>query len=142
MADDDSLDRFIEAQEPVYEQALEEIRAGRKRSHWMWFIFPQIDGLGVSAMARRYAVRGEAEAKAYLEHPVLGARLGECMRSVLAIKGRSAYEIFGSPDEMKLRSCATLFAAVSQPGSVFEAVLDQYFNGQPDDQTINLLRQK
>jgi uncharacterized protein (DUF1810 family) len=105
----------------------------------MWYIFPQFDGLGFSATSRRYAIRSIAEAEAYLRHPVLGARLRECVEAVLGVAGRSAYEIFGSPDESKLRSCATLFAQVSPPGSVFERLLDQYFQGEPDRRTLRLL---
>jgi uncharacterized protein (DUF1810 family) len=107
------LDRFVQAQAKDYQQALSELRAGEKRSHWMWYVFPQVEGLGHSAMSRRYSIKSAAEAKAYLDHPVLGARLRECFAAVCNIAGRSALEIFGSPDDMKLRSCATLFAAVS-----------------------------
>jgi len=134
-----TLQRFLDAQAPVIDTALAELRAGRKRSHWMWYIFPQFDGLGFSATSRRYAIRSIAEAEAYLRHPVLGARLRECVEAVLGVAGRSAYEIFGSPDESKLRSCATLFAQVSPPGSVFERLLDQYFQGEPDRRTLRLL---
>ena len=126
------LTRFIEAQENIYAQALAELRAGRKRSHWMWFIFPQIAGLGASAMARAYAIRDQDEAQAYLAHPVLGARLHACADTLLAITGRSAREILGSPDDLKLRSSATLFASVSPPGSVFHRLLERYCGGQPD----------
>ena len=134
------LSRFIEAQEGVFERALGEIRSGRKASHWMWFIFPQIDGLGASAMAQRYAIRDLAEAEAYIRHRVLGPRLIECAEAALAVEGKSATEIFGYPDDLKLRSCATLFAHVSPPGSVFERLLAKYFRGGPDDRTIRLLR--
>ncbi len=133
------LNRFLDAQHESYAIALEEIRAGRKQSHWMWFIFPQIDGLGSSPTARHYAIKGRAEAEAYLRHPVLGARLLECAEAVLAISGRSVREIFGSPDDLKLRSSATLFAAVAPKRSVFERVLDRYFNGQHDQRTLDLL---
>jgi uncharacterized protein (DUF1810 family) len=140
-ADDQfELRRFVDAQAAVYAQALAEIRAGRKQSHWMWFIFPQIDGLGTSPTARRYAIKSKAEAAAYLEHPVLGRRIVECAEGALAVDGRSATEIFGVPDDMKLRSSATLFAAVAPPGSVFERVIDKYFGGQPDQRTLQLLR--
>ncbi|MBK1645880.1 calpastatin [Thiocapsa imhoffii] len=124
------LNRFIQAQEHVYAHALAEIRSGRKRSHWIWFIFPQFDGLGFSAMARQYAIRSLNEAWAYLEHPLLGPRLIECAEAVLAVQGRSAREILGSPDDLKLRSCATLFAEVSPAGSVFHRVLEVYFGGE------------
>lgn len=135
-ADPFNLDRFLEAQQGIYEQALAEIRAGRKQSHWMWFIFPQYDGLGTSAMAKRYAIKSTAEAEAYLGHPVLGFRLFECAEAALAVPGRSASEVFGYPDDMKLRSCATLFAAVSPPRSVFHRLLDKYFAAEPDERTI------
>ena len=133
------LIRFVQTQETDYETALSEVRAGRKRSHWMWYIFPQIAGLGASEMSRRYAVQSRAEAAAYLKHPALGPRLVEICDAVLGVEGRSAHDIFGSPDDMKLRSCATLFAAVSPPGSVFERVLQKYFRGEPDGQTLRLL---
>jgi uncharacterized protein (DUF1810 family) len=135
----DDLTRFVLAQEADYETALSEIRSGRKRSHWMWYIFPQYEGLGSSAISRRYAIRSRAEAKAYLMHPVLGPRLIECAEAVVSVEGRSAFEIFGHPDDMKLRSCATLFALVSTPGSVFERLLDKYFRGEPDAETLRLL---
>ena len=133
------LNRFVEAQEGDYERALSEIRSGQKRSHWMWFIFPQYDGLGFSSISRRYAIKSLAEAEAYLQHPILGPRLVECAEAALAIEGRSAAEIFGFPDDMKLRSCATLFARASPPGSVFERVLGTYFKGEPDERTLQLM---
>lgn len=133
------LERFVEAQSGVYEQALSEIRAGSKRSHWMWFIFPQLKGLGSSPTADYYGITSAAEADAYLRHPVLGVRLRECCDATLAVTGRSATEIFGAPDDMKLRSCATLFAHRSPAGSVFERLLDVYFHGEPDARTIALL---
>ena len=133
------LQRFIAAQAGVYTQALAEIRAGRKQSHWMWFIFPQIDGLGSSPTARRYAIKSRAEAEAYLQHPVLGARLVECAEAALAVDGRSALQIFSQPDDMKLRSSATLFAAVDSRGTVFQRVIDKYFDGEPDRRTQELL---
>jgi uncharacterized protein (DUF1810 family) len=133
------LGRFVSAQEDDYEQALSEIRSGRKRSHWMWYIFPQFDGLGFSPTSRLYAIKSLAEAEAYLRHPVLGPRLAECAEAALRIEGRSAYEVFGSPDDMKLRSCATLFAQVSPVGSVFHRLLDRYFQGEPDSKTLRLL---
>jgi uncharacterized protein (DUF1810 family) len=133
------LERFVEAQSGVYEQALSEIRAGSKRSHWMWFIFPQLKGLGSSSTADYFGIASAAEADAYLRHPMLGTRLRECCDATLAITGRSATEIFGSPDDSKLRSCATLFAHCSPAGSVFERVLDVYFHGEPDARTIALL---
>lgn len=133
------LDRFLLAQEENYSQALSEIRSGLKRSHWMWFIFPQYDGLGFSTISKRYAIKSIAEAKAYLEHPVLGPRLLACVEAALHVRGRSAHDIFGSPDDMKLRSCATLFASVSQKGSVFEQLLEKYFHGERDRKTLELL---
>ena len=133
------LARFVLAQEVDYAQALSEIRSGRKRSHWMWFIFPQFVGLASSSMSTEYAINNLAQAEAYLRHPVLGPRLLESCEAVLGIVGRSAFEVFGSPDDMKLRSCATLFARVSPAGSVFERVLDRYFDGEPDDKTLRLL---
>lgn len=137
--DPPDLARFLEAQDGDYETALAEVRAGRKVTHWMWYVFPQVDGLGVSPTARRYAVRGRAEAAAYLRHPVLGPRLVACCEAALGVAGRSAHDIFGSPDDRKLRSSATLFAAVSPPGSVFHRVLDRFFGGEPDGQTLRLL---
>src|ERR1041385_5315377 len=119
------LARFVQAQAGDYERALSEIRQGQKRSHWMWYIFPQIEGLGASTMSRRYAIRSGNEARAYLHHPVLGARLIACVEALLNLEGRSAAEIFGFPDENKLRSCATLFASVSEPNSVFHRLLNK-----------------
>lgn len=133
------LNRFLAAQEGLYDEALAEIRAGRKRSHWMWFIFPQFKGLGFSATSQHFAIRSAAEARAYLAHPVLGPRVIECAEAALAIEGRTAREIFGSPDDLKLRSSATLFASVSPDGSVFHRLLDKYFDGQPDRRTLELL---
>jgi uncharacterized protein (DUF1810 family) len=133
------LKRFVQAQDDDYDQALAEIRGGRKRSHWMWYIFPQFDGLGFSSTSRRYAIKSIAEAEAYLSHPVLGPRLRDCAEAVLRVDGRSALEIFGSPDDMKLKSCATLFARVSPAGSVFDRLLDKYFQGERDDKTLRLL---
>lgn len=135
----DDLARFVTAQGHNYEQALSEIRSGQKRSHWMWYIFPQFDGLGSSSISRRYAIKSLAEAEAYLRHPVLGPRLVESCRAALSVEERSAHDIFGSPDDLKLRSCATLFAAVSAPASVFDQVLDRFFNGEPDPRTLRLL---
>lgn len=136
------LTRFIRAQERDYSVALSELRRGRKNSHWMWYVFPQFTGLGRSPTAELYAIKSLAEAQAYLEHPVLGARLLECSKQLLAVDGRTAYEIFGSPDDLKLRSCATLFAHLSPAGSIFEQVLDEFFGGNPDDRTIELLAEQ
>lgn len=132
------LDRFVRAQAADYDRALAELRGGKKQSHWMWYIFPQIEGLGQSPMSRRYSIKSAAEARAYLDHPVLGPRLRECAAAVNGIAGHSALEILGSPDDMKLRSCATLFASVSDD-AVFEQVLETYFNGQKDKETLRLL---
>ena len=136
------LNRFVDAQAASYETALGEIRAGRKRSHWMWYIFPQYAGLGVSATSQRYAITSVAEAEAYLNHPVLGRRLMECAEALVGVKNRSAHEIFGSPDDLKLKSCATLFAQVSPAGSIFERVLDKYFDGERDGNTLRLAGSK
>ena len=141
-ADAYDLARFVRAQEPDYDQAMSEIRAGRKRSHWMWYIFPQFDGLGVSSTSRQYSIKSVAEAEAYLRHPILGPRLLESVQAVLGVEGQSALEVFGSPDDMKLRSCATLFACVSPAGSVFEQLLDRYFGGEHDDKTLRLVGRK
>ena len=138
--DPHGLRRFVEAQKGGYDRALAEIRAGRKRTHWMWYIFPQIHGLGASPAAKDFAIKSLSEAHAYLEHPILGPRLIECAEAVLAIKGRTAVEIFGSPDDLKLRSCATLFGEASPPGSVFEKVLAKYYQRRPDTETLRLLR--
>jgi uncharacterized protein (DUF1810 family) len=138
--DHHDLARFLDAQDSIYEEALAEIRSGRKRSHWMWFVFPQFAGLGFSPTSQHYGIRSVVEARAYLEHPVLGRRLVECAEAALSVHGRSAREIFGSPDDLKLRSCATLFASVSPEGSVFHRVLDRFFDGAADQKTIALLR--
>lgn len=133
------LSRFLDAQRRVYDTALAEIRAGRKRTHWMWFIFPQIEGLGSSPTSQFYAIKSAAEARAYLAHPVLGERLRESADIAVHLDVRSASEVFGSPDDLKLRSSATLFAAVSEPSSVFEHLLTRYFGGEPDKKTLELL---
>ena len=138
-SDPHDLRRFVSAQVGSYEIALTELRQGRKQSHWMWYIFPQYAGLGTSPTSQRYAIKSAAEAEAYLEHPLLGQRLTECAEAVLLIDGRSAHQIFGSPDDIKLKSSATLFAHVSPAGSVFERVLDQYFDGARDTTTLRLL---
>jgi uncharacterized protein (DUF1810 family) len=135
-----NLGRFLEAQEHDYDRALAEIRSGRKRTHWMWYIFPQFAGLGVSQLSQKYAVRSLSEAEAYISHPILGPRLIECAEAVLGMEGHSATEIFGTPDDMKLRSCATLFEMVSPPGSVFERVLTKDFEGVRDPLTLDAVR--
>ncbi|HWS37699.1 MAG TPA: DUF1810 domain-containing protein [Actinoplanes sp.] len=132
------LDRFVRAQADVYDRALAELSAGHKRSHWMWFIFPQYDGLGSSVMADRYAIRSLDEARAYLEHPVLGPRLEQCASALLEHTGRTAAEILGYPDDLKLRSSMTLFARASADPGVFQQVLDIFYDG-PDPLTVRLL---
>ncbi len=139
-----NLERFVQAQAPVFQRVLGELRAGTKMSHWMWFIFPQIKGLGRSPTAIEYAISGVDEARAYLWHPVLGSRLKECTRLVLQVQNRSAAEIFGSPDDMKFRSCMTLFAQISpddaSSGSdIFAQALQKYFDGVPDQLTLDRL---
>ncbi|HEY7289581.1 MAG TPA: DUF1810 domain-containing protein [Vicinamibacterales bacterium] len=134
-----NLQRFVDAQAGDFDDALSEIRSGRKVTHWMWYVFPQIDGLGFSAMAQRYAIKSLDEARAYLAHPVLGPRLRQCAEAALAVQGRSAREIFGTPDDLKLRSSATLFARVSPPDSLFEQLLTKYFDSEPDPNTLDLL---
>jgi uncharacterized protein (DUF1810 family) len=133
------LNRFISAQEGVYDRALAELREGLKRTHWMWFIFPQIDGLGHSPTTRLYSIKSLDEARQYLGHPVLGARLVESTEAVLAVSGLSASDIFGHPDDWKLQSSMTLFALVSEPGSIFERVLEKYYQGKRDARTLQIL---
>jgi len=131
------LERFTAAQEGVYDRALAELRAGRKRTHWMWFVFPQIAGLGSSPAAQRYAIASLQEARAYLADAVLGPRLIECATELLVVEGRSAEEILGFPDDLKLRSSMTLFARAAPGIEVFQQVLDRYYDGKPDPQTLN-----
>jgi len=131
-----NLRRFVDAQAAVYEQVRAELRAGRKTSHWMWFVFPQIAGLGFSEMSVRYAIGGREEARAYAEHPVLGPRLVECTRLVNHLKGKSVHEIFGSPDDMKFRSSMTLFSLCAEDPEIFREALDKYFGGEGDPLTI------
>ncbi|WP_256807977.1 MULTISPECIES: DUF1810 domain-containing protein [unclassified Bradyrhizobium] len=138
MTDAFDLKRFVRAQDPVYRDVQGELTRGRKQSHWMWFVFPQLAGLGFSAMSQRYAIASRAEAKAYLAHPVLGPRLIECTRLVLAVEGRTINAILGAPDDAKFRSSMTLFGAVSdQP--VFDEALARCFSGEPDQATLDLL---
>jgi uncharacterized protein (DUF1810 family) len=142
MRDQYGLERFVRAQDGVYEQVCAELRSGRKRTHWMWFIFPQIKGLGSSEMAVRFAISSMEEAKAYLEHPVLGDRLRECARIVVGLEGRTAEEIFGYPDELKFHSSMTLFAKaaeISEEDLVFSQALDKYFEGREDAGTVQRL---
>ena len=134
--DPHNLQRFLDAQACVTEQVLAELHAGRKRSHWMWFIFPQIAGLGSSPMAQHFAISGRNEALAYLAHPNLGPRLCECTELVNQIPNRTIEEIFGYPDDLKFRSSVTLFAAVAPAEAVFQRALEKYFGGQPDSATL------
>jgi uncharacterized protein (DUF1810 family) len=133
------LERFVTAQEPIFATALAELHAGRKDTHWMWFIFPQLAGLGFSSMAQRYAIQNLAEARAYVAHPMLGPRLLACCRALLSVTGKSAAEIMGYPDDMKLRSSMTLFAHADPSRPEFARVLQQYFDGRPDAKTLDLL---
>lgn len=137
------LERFVAAQEPVLAGVLAELRGGRKTGHWMWFIFPQLAGLGSSATARHFALSGLVEARTYLQHPVLGPRLRECTQLVTAVQGRGVHEIFGSPDDLKFRSSMTLFehaaADAGLDGRVFQGALGKYFNALPDPRTLELL---
>ena len=132
------LQRFIDAQDPVFEQVCAELGAGRKRGHWMWFIFPQLRGLGNSRMATRFAISSREEAEAYVNHPVLGSRLRECTRLVMLVEGRSINQIFGYPDDLKFRSSMTLFASTTSDSDnqIFKDALQEYFAGEPDRLTI------
>ncbi|MEI9891537.1 MAG: DUF1810 domain-containing protein [Caulobacteraceae bacterium] len=141
MDDPHELDRFVKAQAGAYDRALAELQGGKKRSHWMWFVFPQLVGLGSSPTAATYAIRSLAEARAYLQHPVLGARLVESVQAANAVQGRSAADIFGYPDELKFRSCLTLFvlAAAGADKTPFQRGLDKYFDGESDPLTVQTL---
>ena len=134
------LSRFVDAQAQSYAQAIAELRAGRKRSHWSWYVLPQLRGLGQSEMSQRYAISGLAEARAYLQHPLLGPRLRECVTLINGHRGLDAEDILGETDSMKLHSCLTLFAQVAEPGSVFHEGLKRHFASFPDHQTLALLR--
>lgn len=136
------LNRFLEAQEHSYARALQEIKKGRKISHWMWYIFPQVKGLGFSAMANKYGIESLQEAAAYLKHPVLGPRLIEISKALLMLETNDAYAVFGSPDNMKLKSSMTLFSLVNETDGVFEAVLQKFFDGTKDDRTLRLCGEK
>jgi uncharacterized protein (DUF1810 family) len=140
MPDPHNLQRFLDAQAALYESVLAELRSGHKQSHWMWFVFPQIAGLGRSGTARFYAISSLGEAKAYLDHPTLGARLRQCTELVLAVERRSAHDIFGSPDHLKFRSSMTLFAEAAPRDALFQDVLEEFFDGEPDRLTLNILR--
>jgi uncharacterized protein (DUF1810 family) len=143
MSDPFDLQRFLTAQAPVHVQALAELRDGRKRSHWMWFVFPQLRGLGSSEMAQRYGLSGLAEARAYLAHPVLGGRLVACTEAVLAVEGRPLHEIFGSPDDLKFGSSMTLFSLAAEDGpNAFAEAIDRLCGGSADQRTLALLRQR
>ena len=133
------LKRFLSAQEGVYERALTELKRGQKRTHWMWYIFPQFDGLGYSPTAKRYAIKSIEEARQYLNHPVLGKRLLECTEALISINGGSLSEIFGYPDDMKFKSSMTLFEKIAGSGSVFSSALDKYCHGERDAMTLRLL---
>ena len=139
MSDPYDLQRFVDAQNPVYDKVRAELREGRKRSHWMWFIFPQIDGLGSSPLARRFAISSPAEATAFLEHPILGPRLAECTRLVNLVEGRPIGQIFGYPDDLKFRSSMTLFARAAAENQIFVDALQKYFAGELDPATIERL---
>lgn len=139
MKKENDLQRFVEAQETTYARALAEIRSGRKQSHWMWFVFPQMRGLGYSSMAQHYGIQSKEEAAAYLRHPVLGKRLQEISSVLLLLPSSDAHQIFGSPDDLKLRSCMTLFASVPNAPVVFEDVLQKFFGGKKDEATLRLL---
>ncbi|HET6160330.1 MAG TPA: DUF1810 domain-containing protein [Dongiaceae bacterium] len=134
-----NLQRFVEAQAPVYGRVTAELKGGHKQSHWMWFVFPQIAGLGHSPMAQRYALSSLREAEAYLKHAILGPRLRECTRLVCLVEGKSAHEILGSPDDMKFRSCATLFAHAAPEDQLFRDALEKYFDGEEDPLTVEKL---
>jgi uncharacterized protein (DUF1810 family) len=136
---DDSLKRFLEARHSVYDQALSELRSGRKRTHWMWFIFPQMRGLGRSPSADYYGIESREEAERYLAHEVLGARLRECIDILLGLPTNDPAEVFGNPDDLKLRSCLTLFAEVGGHGSAFSLALDKFLGDLPDEATLMLL---
>ncbi|WP_250500725.1 DUF1810 domain-containing protein [Caballeronia sp. GAWG1-5s-s] len=140
MGDPFNLQRFVSAQESIIDEARAELSAGRKRTHWMWFVFPQIAGLGHSPMAQRYAIQSLAEAQAYLAHPVLGARLVELTRIVNGVEGRSVEDIFGYPDHMKFHSSMTLFARAAPDEPIFDETLRRHFDGQPDEATLMRLR--
>jgi uncharacterized protein (DUF1810 family) len=133
------LQRFIEAQNPVYPQVCAELRSGQKQSHWMWFIFPQLRGLGHTQMAIKFGIASREEAEAYLQHPLLGPRLTECTRLVTEVEGRSIHEILGSPDDLKFRSSMTLFASVTSDNDIFTAALQKYFGGEFDRLTLETL---
>ncbi|MDQ6759825.1 MAG: DUF1810 domain-containing protein [Acidobacteriota bacterium] len=136
MHDPYNLERFVIAQNPVIDDVLSELRAGRKQGHWMWFVFPQLKGLGHSSTAMKFGISSREEAAAYLQHPLLGPRLRDCTRLVNLAEGRSVEQIFGYPDDLKFRSCMTLFAEITSSDEVFKSALDKYFEGQSDPRTV------
>lgn len=139
MSDPYNLQRFLDAQARDYDIALEELRRGRKQSHWIWYIFPQVEGLGFSSTSRHYAIRSREEGLAYLNHPILGARLQECAAALLQHRDKNIQDIMGYPDDLKLQSSMTLFALLSQPGSIFHQVLDTFYDGATDSKTLAFL---
>jgi uncharacterized protein (DUF1810 family) len=138
---ENNLQRFVDAQQEVYEQALSQIKGGRKQSHWMWFVFPQIDGLGYSEISKRYGIKSMAEAEAYLQHPLLGVRLLQISEALLQLGSSDAHQIFGSPDDLKLKSSMTLFSSLPNAPVIFRKVLDKFFAGAKDPKTLRLLEQ-
>jgi len=134
-----TLERYIKAQAPIYARALDELKRGAKQSHWMWYVFPQMAGLGHSTTSHTYGIDSLEEAREYLAHPILGARLRECCRTLMGLEGRTAHEIFRSPDDLKLRSCLTLFSQAAPDETLFRDLLDKYFGGKPDAATLELL---
>ena len=134
-----NLERYVKAQAPIYARALAELKAGHKQSHWMWYVFPQMAGLGHSTTSHTYGIESLQEAREYLAHPLLGARLRECCRAVMEVEGKSAHQIFRSPDDLKFRSCLTLFAQAAPDENLFDALLVKYFDGKEDPATLELL---
>ena len=139
MPEANTLERFVSAQETTYQQALAEVKSGRKRSHWMWYIFPQVQGLGFSEISKHYAIKDLAEADAYSKHPVLGSRLVRICTELLGLAGNDANRIFGSPDDLKLKSSMTLFASLPNADAVFQSVLGKFFNGERDNKTLQII---
>ncbi|MES2281081.1 MAG: DUF1810 domain-containing protein [Pseudomonadota bacterium] len=142
MSEQSNLERFVEAQNDCYETVCAELAAGKKKTHWMWFVFPQLEGLGQSTMTRKFALQSKEKAIEYLNHPILGARLTQCVGLMLSVKGKSAFEILGTPDDLKFKSCMTLFAAVALGDSVFKEALLRFFGDKADPRTLELLARK
>jgi uncharacterized protein (DUF1810 family) len=140
MSKESNLKRFTEAQQSDYQAALSELKNGRKRSHWMWYIFPQIQGLGFSETSKFYAIKDVSEAEEFLKHPVLGSRLIEICNELIKLNSNNANQVFGSPDDMKLKSCMTLFASLSNTNPVFQAVLEKFFKGEKDQKTVQIIK--